>query len=662
MDMKRNILATLLALAAVVFSCTPKEEAKFSDSRLVNDGSVVYNPTAEIRPFEFEGGTKTVLTIDETYGAKFTFVEGDLLGIYPYFPEPGGDQMAFSVKSITEETCTFNGGGFYLSSGYVYAAYYPLCQSGYGDVSQGITSAEMMTQIPLDYTAQVQSAKNTFDISAADYMLDNGIEPVESVCSFKMRHLGALLVMDVTFPEAGTFTELSLNGDGASFLLTGVMDVRNGEVYGDQFGAAVLALGTGNGIEVAANETVRFCMMVSPVDFRNASDVTLTLKDDQAVDHSVSIARQNYKAGYAYKIECTLNVVPVVEPTNLSLYGTANTYIVDVDNINADGYYFNATVAGNGVAMPDLQSDYGFGANIYPSTAISNCAISGTWAKVMLNQNNCISDVSYSDGTISFKATGNEGNAKITLVNGADDNDNYVWTWIIWCTDQPGIVKVKDYWVLDRNIGATTNAPDASNPQAMYGLYYEFGNPIGYTSAEYSNADKDGNRMYDALARMPNKPFIAQGGTYWWFNPWTSTAPKQLFGRLWGSASAAIFSEAATFVPSKVLYDPCPVGYKVAPYDFFNRISLSSRDNDGGYVTGTDGTLFFPFNGAKWKADSDYVGEEGYYEESAGSYMYYWTSAHNNTNMAFMFTNKGAPSGWLKDHILTRGMGVRCVR
>ena len=72
--MKRGIIATLLALAFVAYSCTVNEDPLPSGGT-DNDGKVVAEPTATIEPFVFddEAATKTVLSIDENTGANFTF-------------------------------------------------------------------------------------------------------------------------------------------------------------------------------------------------------------------------------------------------------------------------------------------------------------------------------------------------------------------------------------------------------------------------------------------------------------------------------------------------------------------------------------------------------------------------------------------------------------
>ena len=691
--MKRSILATLLILAAVAYSCTPKEEAKFSEKGLVNDGTVVYDPTVTINGFvlDDEAATKTVLTIDDNTGAKFTFVSGDQLGVFPYSPEVG-NQMAFSLKSSTETTCTFNGGGYTLMSGQLYAIYYPLCDEGYGDAANGVASADMMIQIPVDYTDQAQASKTEYDICAADYMVANGVEPANGACDFHLSHVGALLVMDVTFAEAGTFTELSLTTDGTPFVTTGTIDVTADPVVIDaDASSATITLSLAGGMTVEADETVRFCMLVAPSDQRNAN-LTLSVKDADDNELSAAVASKNFKAGYAYKLECTIEAAAPAEPTNLSANGTANTYIVDVDNVNAAGYFFPTTVAGNGVSMQaDILGYFGAtGANLWPQNG-NPALIGGTEVRVLWNQNDCISDVTYnaSDRTIHFKATGNKGNAKVCI----NINNINFWTWLIWCTDQPGTIEFTNelnnytFTVLDRNIGATT-ATGSSDIQAMDGVYYQWGNPIPYTTAEWaaSSYTNSNNTMMNSLW-YPETVHVPVQWAVQWFAP-DGNYPKQLYGLLWGGGSTG--AEQAGLdskyhirhgnTSEKTMYDPCPPGYKVAPYDFlYGYAKVGNRTNASANVYGivlagdNGGEVLLPYNGMAWVGGNGMMSwaQGGVYDPVLDNavYLYLWTATYNNTNVPYAIcasANNAAEINVTDGNLVVsdasgHGMGVRCV-
>ena len=355
---------------------------------------------------------------------------------------------------------------------------------------------------------------------------------------------------------------------------------------------------------------------------------------------------------------------PPTEPTNLSKNGTANSYIVDVDDVNALGYYFDATKAGNGVeAQPaGIYTMLGLSSVFYPASA----TLSGDGVSVALNQNDCISDVAYADGKISFKATGTEGNAKVVLTNGGSN----VWVWHIWCTDNPGAITIatadgsQNYTLLDRNLGAT--AVSGANDETVFGLYYMFGDPIGYTVAEWEQGDQGGWRMVDELT-SPNKPFCSSEYQYVWFNCSGSTNPKQAASFLWGAYGdgagttwGATFGRKPGTTSFKQLYDPCPVGYKVMAWDVLNgrttAASFSSNNNDYVTIEGTNGTLYLPFNGNVFAG--------GYTWMTHNYMMYLWTSAFNNSNMAWCYnlhTGFDSTYSGIKDHIATRGMGVRCM-
>lgn len=670
--MKRNIIVAILLLAAVAFSCTTKEEASKS---LINDGSVVYNPTVAIAAFEMDGpATKTVLSIDESTGAKFTFVDGDALGVYPYDPEHG-DQVRFTVKSQDATSCTFNGSGYGLMAGQLYAAYYP------ADLNNA--SADMVTQLPVDYTKQRQTSTDgtSFNISETDYLVSNGISPVNNTCDFTMSHLGALLVMDVTFAEAGNYKELKLTSTDAQFVRTGEVDLTAAAitVNPDASGAATLALGAegGNGLSIRANQTVRFCMMVAPVNLKS-STVTITLTDSENVAHTGTFKNGNFKAGKAYLLTASVtSAAQPSEPINLSANGTANCYIVSA----AGDYYFNATVAGSGANNPWF-SAIGFGSIAYPPNG--SPALTGNNVEVSLNQNNCVSDVAYENGTISFKATGERGNAKLTLRSGGTN----IWTWLIWCTDQPKDVTYTSpssnhsYTILDRNLGAITNTYDSAKPENSYGLYYMWGDPLGYTVAEWGNADNGGYQMVHELT-TPNKPYYAFNGTndFSWYGRDAFQAYKPyvncyIWGA-WGDATGDLYG-VATYAKNegtsstKSLHDPCPPGYKVLSYDALNGFNDTSAfaelsaDEEGFYLTGTNGNVaFFPYAGAVFNGGYQTDPNSAYL--APHTYVWLWTSAANYNNMCYCWyiyekDPDRAGGGQLDTHIMTRGMSVRCMK
>jgi len=314
----------------------------------------------------------------------------------------------------------------------------------------------------------------------------------------------------------------------------------------------------------------------------------------------------------------------------------------------------------------------------YVNGAYTSALPAGGNVRVVLNQNNCISEAYFLDGYIHFTATGAKGNAQIQLRDAA--NDDPAWVWHIWCTDAPSIITLTDasswgftYQIMDRNLGAiraTFEDPTNENNdlEEVCGLYYEFGNPSGFTWAEYSaaNSNSKGWRMVDGIAAAPGygKPYLDISGDWYWFNPYSGSA-NQLYGILWGGGSAGDGSLNRGPAAAKTMYDPCPVGYKVVPLDF--SISASdSADQFGWYKNGTDGAVYFPYNGAAWEGGNFWMTRGFVPDGDTARYTTLWTSGHNNRNMAYFFNiyskdvNR-AGGGTVSDGIVSRGMGVRCV-
>ena len=637
------------------------------------EGSTVFNPVAVITPFVLDGPeTKTVLTIDETTGAKFTFVETDVLGVYPTFPE-AGTQVAFEVKSIDTDGVVFNGGGFGLIEDNEYSVYYPFTPDGCETIAQ---AEAYVQEFPVNYAGQRQtSVDGTFDISAKDYLVAIGVKPENGVCTMNMEHVGALAVMDVTLTGSAkkTYKAVTLSSQTENFIVSGEIDLTSdAEIWNNTGVSTTVSLALGNGTSGLKLKpgNYRFCMMLAPVDMSNET-LTLALVDTDDNVYSATVAGRNFKAGKAYKLAATIAGPEATEPTNLSEDGTANTYIVDVNGVNSLGYYFDATKAGNGESFTNtyyttlsLPASY-----CYPASG----DISGAGVKSIWIENSCITDLAYNseNNTITFKATGNKGNAKVTLTSAANGGGDGVWTWLIWCTDEPQTVAYHnsttgfDFTVLDRNLGAITSQP-SNDLHAQNGFYYQFGSPIPFTKDEFGTFDSGVWRMTDAIALNPHKVFGSGDG--FWFNIWGGgNYAKQWFGLFWGGWSTALAGTWGNYAAKpinqipKTKYDPCPVGYQVAPYSFFNGLALSSTSAGGlgRYVDGTNDKLYFPCNGARSGAASD----NGFMwdPDEPNYYIFLWTLNHENSNLSFFWLGGrgGAPS--ISDTWPARGMGIRCV-
>ena len=353
----------------------------------------------------------------------------------------------------------------------------------------------------------------------------------------------------------------------------------------------------------------------------------------------------------------------------------ANSYIVS----SSGNYFFSTKFIGNGAA-PSGWTDIAI--SKYPSLS-SRDGNYGYWVygddvEVTLNQNNCIRDVVYSSDRIFFKATGNKGNAKVTLKN----NGARIWTWHIWCTDQPATITnigtgSTKYTILDRNLGAYRLNNDTDKNYCNdedCGFYYPFGSPIGFTAEEYSaGVEVSSCTMQDAFALHPERPYLKSNGTYKMFD---NNNNNEVWVKIWGSGV------------SKTMFDPCPPGYKVMSYDVLAGYDSSNRDDVTGWYYGVyirgNREAFFPGNGRAYRGsytDRDgntrsgiqnmniTLGGTNYDDCSTRRYrVFLWSSNSLNDN-AYCYTIRHTSGGtWppvgeggMITDILTRGMGVRCM-
>ena len=375
--------------------------------------------------------------------------------------------------------------------------------------------------------------------------------------------------------------------------------------------------------------------------------------------------------------------------TDLSSPETANSYIVATnETINTNGYRFRVNQAGDGI-VPDWSDDT-FKAN-YAYPAGPSATLSGNGVVETLNQNGCVSNVFYYNNYIYFQATGNEGNAKLSLTY----NGSPVWTWHIWCTDRPSEKRVgtgsTKYTILDRNMGAIEGKADGNN-EYMSGFYYTYGHYLGFSVAEFKRSDTGGWGMNSSYGDTPGKPYLKIGGG--WYQPFRSVISNYQYSlstdtwtKIWVASNG-----------KKTMYDPCPPGYRVmsqAVLNGYTGSSLSSLDASyyGIEINGSDGKVFFPYNGRMFRYDNvaidknqswtwednntgfvafDLTNITGNYASSCGWELYLWTASYNTNDEAkcYYIRRKGATGGQENVAIngaiisdkLTYGKGVRCMK
>ena len=322
--------------------------------------------------------------------------------------------------------------------------------------------------------------------------------------------------------------------------------------------------------------------------------------------------------------------------------------------------------------MIHLAGDYTFGTRKVDNTPINNIAkVDWLWvSKVEGKEGNAlISNVSYSENTVSFTASGEEGNA---LLAAFDEAGNIVWSWHIWITDKPEVIDYQNngipqsggqtdgYYCMDRNLGATDAT--AWGGYETFGLYYQWGRKdpfIGDKQEEREQEYVQANGRYEWVEKV--KPFGNSGNltvcnTAYSQAQWVMTTTSSSNGSIafatanpmtflyGGTGSAANWldfkslsaeeqyayagdPDASLWRPfQKSVYDPCPVGYQVPRKAMWVAlVAESSVYRDQGFVHSVNGAeVWYPSAGCRSAHPSD-TGSLIKVQKASG-FAYLWTS------------------------------------
>lgn len=369
---------------------------------------------------------------------------------------------------------------------------------------------------------------------------------------------------------------------------------------------------------------------------------------------------------------------------DLSAEGTSNSYIVNEPNTT---YKFKATVMGNGKSTTGIAPKA-----IDPKKAII------LW-ETGKEKNAIIKEVELTDdGYVKF-TTGDkvDGNALIAVTDGipVDNGDEklsegtILWSWHIWATDytadkdkKVAAASGKEYMMMDVNLGEWSEKGTAYSTGYFWALKYQWGRKDPFVGFSYSGAyctvahyeDYTPNKDYayvstdeESLELATAYPHIFINSSFSTNTDWygSSTGLAHRNNNLWGNAQGESV---------KTIYDPCPAGYKVSPYEvlesFFtnedNVISIypenmhTSGEWNMGWNFITSGTeySFFPAAGYIGNTGSSYsAGTAGYYFSSDPADE---TSSTTNTQARNLRIEKSS----CMLNTANRGLGhsIRCVR
>ena len=225
---------------------------------------------------------------------------------------------------------------------------------------------------------------------------------------------------------------------------------------------------------------------------------------------------------------------------DLSEEGWSNSYVVS----NAGAYTFDASVIGNGKYGLSQEGDFHT-----DNTNISPKSVELLWEE----HKGMLTGLRLVDGKVKFLATGQEGNALIAV---KDSDGTILWSWHIWCTDKPKdqtyVNSAGTFIVQDRNLGATRGDRGVNDEwMESCGIDYLWGRKDPFAAYKHTQADL--TQMSETIKNPTVK------STSWDWNVLSSS---------WWSES------------HKTIYDPCPVGYRVASQAIWNDFSISKVSGD----------------------------------------------------------------------------------
>ena len=194
--MKKILLTSLSALFLAVCSCDNGGAVAGAVSEDL-DETEVNEVLMTVLPMEEESSDSRLATSEQF---QFTWELNDTIGI---FPAKGG-QVEFPIKpeNVGTSSAKFDGGGWALKSSHRYSAYYPF----------NFFNRDA-TKVSLTYLGQKQNgtgAQARAHLSDYVCLACAPTTVVNGFVNFSLSHVGSILKLTLTLPEATTYTSLSV--------------------------------------------------------------------------------------------------------------------------------------------------------------------------------------------------------------------------------------------------------------------------------------------------------------------------------------------------------------------------------------------------------------------------------------------------------------------
>ena len=285
--MKNSVLSFWASIALLsLASCTDEVQELAGDQ-----SQALKQIVMTTQDFQPEADSRTVYQVADG-AVTCTWATNDTVGV---FPDKGGQVYFPMTSGAGTKNASFNGGGWSLTDGSVYSAYYPFIGAMYLD----------RNAVPVNYTGQTQVGNGSMaHLGDYDYMVATPTAPEFGSAQFMFKHLSALVQLKITVPQPATFSSVKLVTDTQAFAVKGKVDVMaKSPVITPVTPANEMVLNLKNVATTKENEVVTFYFMLPPADL-SGKTLKAVLASDKGTQE-IALVSKNFKAGTAYALSGT---------------------------------------------------------------------------------------------------------------------------------------------------------------------------------------------------------------------------------------------------------------------------------------------------------------------------------------------------------------------
>lgn len=283
---------TCMALLLSFISCTSNVQELESEQLQLLKQIVM---TTE--DFEPEADSRTLYQIAEG-AVKCSWASNDTVGVFP----DKGMQTCFPMTSENGmKNATFDGGGWALKDGSTYGAYYPFIGNMYLDKKS----------IPVSYKKQTQVGNGSIaHLGTYDYMVATPVAPEFGSAHFTFKHLGVLVQLRLTIPQAATLTSMKLVTEIKAFALEGKVNIMADA-------PSISPIISDNEIELTLqdistteeNQVVTLYMVLPPANLSEQTLKAVVVSNKGTLEYVLE--NKNFQAGKAYALTGTIKEAPI---------------------------------------------------------------------------------------------------------------------------------------------------------------------------------------------------------------------------------------------------------------------------------------------------------------------------------------------------------------